>query len=198
MERAKTYLGRTSNFIGGVGYMSVSLQWIWSSIPLLYPLTHSQVFKTYFMPKQGPKIAPTETAGPVLSQGIELVLIIAALVFAVGIIIFAIVAVPKSFGKAGKTVTTKGAEAMVPTITQHKKITKKQRLALLSRIGFGIKALLVVAPIGLLFIPLEGSFQLTRPTFIAAGLILAAGSLLLFIMQFVLAKSAKLPDNKIW
>ena len=198
MNGNKNRLGSFSNFVGGIAYINVTIQWIWSSIPLLYPLAKNETFKTYFMPQEGIKTAPVEALSPALSSGIELLLLIAALLFSVGVIGYVIIAVPRSFGKAGKTVTTKSAQAIIPALTRHKKITKKQQRTLLSRISWSIKALLVVLPVFLLFITLPKELQLTQNQFFAAGSILAVGSSLLFLAQLGLAKIAKLPSDKTW
>ena len=198
MERAKTYLGSFSNFVGGIGYISVSLQWIWSFIPLLYPLAKSETFKTYFMPTAGGETAPIETFSPALSYGVEIVLIVLALLFAIGVTIYAIVAVPRSFGKAGKAATNKGAKIILPVITKHKTLTARYKRTLMSRISWGLKAILIFIPVFLLFVAVPEGLELTQDQFIGAGFVLAIGSTLLFSVQFTLSKLAKLPSDKSW
>jgi len=194
----KNRLGSFSNFVGGIGYINVTLQWIWSTIPLFYPLSKSDLFKTYFITSEATKTAPVESFSPILSAGVETVLLIVVVAFSLAVAAYIIVAVPRSFGKAGKTVTTKSAEAIIPTITHHKKITKKQKRTLMSRISWSIKTLLVFIPVFLLFVAIPKEFQLTQNQFITAGIILAIGSTLLFLMQFGIAKLARLPSDKTW
>lgn len=198
MSSHKTYIGKFANFIGGFGYIGAGIQWIWSSIPLIYPLIATDIFQNYVMPA-----TPTQTmtaAAPSfsLSPGVELLLLVFAVIFSVVTIIYAIIAVPKSFGKAGKVVTTKSANVIIPAITHHQKISKKRHRSLLERISWSIKAGLVLIPVFLLLVPTPQEFELTQDQFMAAGIILAIGSALLFAGQFAFAKIARLAPDKVW
>lgn len=144
-------------------------------------------------------ITPVDQVEPTaLSSGVEIALIIFAVAFAIGIMAYVILFVPRKFGRGGNVVTKKSAEKIIPVITNHKKITKEERRTLISQISWSIKALLVFIPVFLLFIAVPESLRLTQEQFIIAGLAVAVGSMLLFLAQFALSKLARLPKDKIW
>ncbi len=179
--------------------MSVLVQWLWSLIPVVYPLTKNQAINDFFMPHGcGDQTVSTPAENIVLSEGANIVLIILAVVFAISVIVYVIVAVPRAIGRAGQKITQKSAATIIPSITHHKKISQKKRRQLTRRITWSIKSVLVFLPALMLMLPIPPEVKLTDLQFKAAGLVLLVFSLVMFLTQYVIARLARLKSEKIW
>lgn len=192
-QKIPPYRLHLANTLGVFGYMSCITQWAWTGIVLL-PALAASGFLQFLLPQESTNDMPVITfeASPTV---VAIVLILTAAVIAASVV--AILRLPRDIGKAGKRVTHEPATAVLPTITHHKKLSKKKKLELTYRIVQVIKLLLVVLPfIGLLltfFVTVDIAHQLI---FIVGGFC-AVISLLWFGLQTTLAYWWRLPTDKL-
>lgn len=185
-----------ANIFGTLGYMSLLLQWLWAGLTLGYPLIASDQFQTVFLPK------PTTPTEPALSvtvpDPIAIIFMILAVIFAVGVTIYMIIAVPRTIGRVGKKVTIKSAETIAPYVTHHKKVSKKRQKSLLERISWSVKFTLAILPLLAALLPVSSKLGLSASVVIGIAIICASFTLLWFMAQFIVAKIGGLDAKDIW
>ena len=185
-----------ANIFGTLGYMSLIVQWLWAGLTLGFPLFASDEFRTVFLPE------PTTPAEPAVSvsipEPIAIMFMVLALIFAIGITIYMIVAVPRTIGRVGKKVTVKSAEKIVPYVTHHKHISKKRKKTLLERITWSVKLALLALPILALLIPVSDDLGLAGEVVTGVGLLCAGFTLAWFGLQFLVAKLGALDPRDVW
>lgn len=196
MPRTIKFSHRVANIFGALGYINLILQWVWSSLPLLSLLFVSQTFRDCFLPtKNTPPVEATPIALPGPVEGLFLA---AAVIFSIGVIIYAIFLIPRSIGRTGHKITEKTAEAALPIIVGRKKLTKKTKRSLIIRVTWAIKAILVAIPAIMLLVPVPAEFGLTQEQYAAAGIILMLGSICFFLVQYITARITRTPPERIW
>lgn len=188
-----------ANVFGALGYLSCLTQWLWAFVVVLLPRLDTPEFRHIFLPTTSPEPAApayTSTLPPV----IQTIFLILAVVFTLGVIIYAIVSVPRAIGRAGSKVTHQAAEIAVKQIThtQHKPLTKTQEKTFIERITWSVKLAAVLLPMAALLIPSAPGLGLTRDVILAFGGFCAAITLVWFTVQYCIAKFARLDPRTVW
>ena len=187
----------TVNTFGALGYSSLLVQWVWTILAVGLSFFTSDTMQNVFLPPKNAQASP-QPQGFDLPTGIEIIIAIAAVIFALGVIVYAIVSVPRAIGRGGQRVTHKSAKAALPHITHHRPLSKKRKRRLLEQITWTIKAILAILPFVLLAIPPSPEIGLDHNVVVAAGLLLFAVTVVMFVIQFVLAKVWKIPSGQVW
>ena len=187
-----------ANTFGAFGYLFCSLQWFW--VVMLY-LTVVQSAVSWLTPpvnEQAPQLPRLTVALP---NQVELVIIVVVVVVMVALTIYGLVKLPFSLAKAGRKTVHKTTEKVVPIVikAQHKKDTKKQRKLLTVRIRLVMKLLLIFVPIVLT--ASSGILQelpIGHLVAVTIGGGIAAMSILMFAIQYLLAVWLRVTTSELW
>ena len=180
-----------ANFFETFGYLSVILEWFWVFGLILYPYLNN----LKLMP-------PSEATHPpeplfAVNSTVALIIGIIAILFCLAIVIYAAYAIPRDVAKTSSQVAHNAAKTLVPTITHHKRLNKKEYKRLSYVTLNVLKFIAVIIPLLtiLIFQPSSG-----LPANIIAILttFFAACAILNFGLQTTIAKLAKLDYEKIW
>ena len=190
---------KISNLFGAFGYLSCSLQWLWAV--LLY---FSLINALFLFVKSNDAVEVVDKAQVIASPSSDIsVLIFSAIIIVVMLVltIYVIIRIPSTIVKTSKKVVNETAEGLTPLLlkVQHKKDTKKRHLKLSSRLIFVIKVTLIIAPLILSFLSRLLSQQMVD-YFVAVviSLWLAGFSIVLFCLQYLLAKLFAIRMRDLW
>lgn len=190
---------KISNLFGAFGYLSCSLQWLWAV--LLY---FSLINALFLFVKSNDAVEVVDRAQVIASPSSDIsVLIFSAIIIVVMLVltIYVIIRIPSTIVKTSKKVVNETAEGLTPLLlkVQHKKDTKKRHLKLSSRLIFVIKATLIIAPLILSLLSRLLSQQMVD-YFVAVviSLWLAGFSIVLFCLQYLLAKLFAIRMRDLW
>ncbi len=184
------------NTFGVFGYLSLIMQWLWSAVILATPLFSNEATRSIFLPEH--TVQPASTSSLELPEPLAWLFIVLAIVFSAAVIIYAVMAVPRTIGKTGRTITTKSAKVIVPHVTHHKHISKKREKALTERITWVVKLVLVIVPFLLLLVPPDSTLGLTHLVTLSVGGFCAVASLVWFATQYISARLAKIDARFVW
>lgn len=187
----------TANTFGALGYSSIIIQWFWTLLTIGMPIMTSDFMKQLFLPSP-PAKNPESMMTFSLPSSVEIIIAVIAVVFSVGLCVYALLSVPSKIGRGGQRITAKSTAVIMPRIVEHKVVSKRQRRKLRDRINWTIKLLLVLAPIVLLLIPPDQSLGLSHSVVLMMGLIFSAASLGLFLSQLLLVKLWRIPSGQVW
>jgi hypothetical protein len=187
---------KLTNAFGALGYLGVVVQILWLGVTFGAPYLMTSGAKDLFLPRGASE--PVAAAPVALPAFVEIGFIVLAVVFSVGITVYALYAVPRTVGKYGKKTVTKTATSTLPVITHHKPISKKQERQLLQRLTWGVKALFVLAPLLINLFPLHESLELSRSVVVAVAVVLAIWSTALFTLQFVVSRHKSVQPKQTW
>ena len=190
---------RVANVFGALGYMSCVIQWMMVFAVLVLPVMENDSFRDLFMPSgstHSTSAAGTVELPPILQQ----LLVVVAVIFSVSVTVYALVAIPRSIGKAGRRVTHRTAEVAVQQIShiQHKPLSQKQQKTLAERLTWTIKLLLTLIPLALLLIPVTPRFAVTHEYVLVGGAFCGAVTLLWFGIQYIVSRFARLDPRDVW
>lgn len=139
--------------------------------------------------------AATFELGP-LSPVVFIVAVITTLLV-LALTVITLVSLPKTIGNSGAKTTHTVAHVIIPTVTHHKKISKKRYISLSYRIVIGLKYMMTVLPLALLaFAPTIAS--LSQKIIIAVGLIAASFTVFYFSIQILLVVLLKVEKKRVW
>ncbi len=184
-----------ANVFGTLGYISVLFQWVWSLLLFAYPLLKENAEGPLQPHQPSPSLPPVEISpdfAPVL--GLIAVVATVAILIITGIVL---VRLPKTFGKKAAITTQSTAKAVLPVVTRHKKITKKEQARLSYRIVLTLKTLVIITPLVLLFFT-PAVAELGAQAAWAIGIFTAACSLAYFGLQQIIAWVGKIPHSDVW
>jgi len=187
---------RIVNTIGAFGYLSLILQWTWSLVTLGAPLVTSQSFQSMFLPHQSN--APVDRLAINVPEPLGVVFSIVAVIFAVGITIYAIYAVPRGIGRSAHKATQTSAAMIIPHITHHRRISKKRQKRLVERITWTMKFTVALVPLALLVIPTTANLALNHSVVAAVGIYLGIWSLGWFGSQYLLTRIWNIDARDAW
>lgn len=189
---------KLTNFFGGLGYLNCFLSWLWASLFYVSILLDSDYLQKEKI------VEPMITKPPVSTVTNPGSALLAAIVtvFIIGITIYVIYKVPKAIAKKSKNLIHDTAVRSVPLVNRfsHKKLTKSRRLKLTPKIILFLKLFLVLIPIPAVLATrlITGDFLLDSSTNLFISLILVAGCLMAFSIQYGLAWILKVKPDKIW
>lgn len=196
---APTATLRLTMIFGALGYMSVLMQWLWLAVTVIFPFLITSGLSTYFLPSEQQRIQQAQPAIDMsLPAPLEIALVVAAVVFTLGVTMYALIAVPRTIGRAGKTLTQQSAAAAIPRLTHHRAISVTRRKALTEYITWAIKLIFVGLPLLALFIPTAASVGLSHIVVMYCGLFFGGWSLLMFSIQYCIAKLGRIDPHRVW
>lgn len=189
-----------ANFFGALGYTSVVMQWLWLCATLVIPFIASTEAKQLFLPTNpAERPTPPAEASAALPEWLQLVFFVLAIVFTIGVVVYALVVIPRSIGKAGKAVTQKSAAVVTQHVTHdRKKITKKQRRKLTEYITWSMKLGLLLVPALAALIPTGGALGIDHIFVLLAALFFAGWSLAMFGVQYAIVKLRRIAPEFVW
>lgn len=188
---------KVANVFGSFGYLSILVQWFWWIAVVVLPYLQDSSIKTLLLPS--PATEHTAAVSPSLPFGFQLVLGTLALLFSIAVVIYAIYAVPRTIGKAGKSLTQKSAEITVNHVKfHHKPLTKAARKRLFEYLTWTVKLLLIVLPCVLLFLPTHNGVAIPHEVVLAFGAFCAGMSLVWFTIQYLISRFARSDARTIW
>lgn len=183
-----------TNAFGTLGYLSGILQWVWTAIILCYPIVSTNPSPLF--------PAPVHHASPSTPSfgAFTPVVFIAALLttlLVLALTVITLIKLPKTIGTSGAKTTHTVAKAIIPTVTHHKKIPKKQYLTLSYRIVLGLKYIMTVLPFVLLALaPATGG--LSTRIIMTIGVFTTAFTLFYFSIQAILVEVLRVDKKKVW
>lgn len=183
-----------ANTFGTLGYLSVVFQWMWALLLFSSPLLAGSN-ATILQPQQ-PVVTQPANISPEMTPLLGAIAGIVT-IFILVLTIITIIRLPKSFGKKAAITSKTTARAILPIVTHHKKVTKKQRVVLSYKIILCLKSAAIVFPlISLCFLPAIADLD---PAIIwTIGLFAAAASLTYFATQSLVAHIGKIPLKQLW
>ncbi len=203
MVKAKTNSIRpkVANFIGAFGYLFCFLQWLW--VVILYS-GYFESFSNLLLNQIDTEsiskpITPTVTSS---ISGMPLT-VMAIIIISVMIIftIYVIFKMPSIILNSSKNIVHETAETAAPIVAKiaHKKETKKVHIKLTTRLVIAVKAGLIVLAI----LAMALSKFVEKPVFnyeivIIIGLWLAGCSIILFAIQYLIARILRVDVSKLW
>lgn len=186
------------NAIAVFAYLSCILQWLLATAPYIPSVIQSDLFETYV---NNPSSQTAVPVAPVSDMFSGLFVVIATLISVVVVVagVIAIYRTPRAIGKTGAKLTHGAADAVLPVVTRHKKITPTKRRLLTARLVFDIKLVLVVVPLLLVLIaPPDAIQNLSHEVIVVVAAVLAAWSLFLFCLQVIVARALRINVDHIW
>jgi hypothetical protein len=187
---------RPSNFFGGLGYLSVITQWLWTTALLLPMLLENDSFRKLILPEQ---TTSSEPSNLIFDENSLVMIIIAIIVTSLVLIVTFVILIrlPVALVKTSRKSVDSAVEIIIPVLTHNQPVPKKRRDILSVKIRIYIKlALSILPPIPLLFIK-SAAIELDLTTAILISIALAIISLLWFAIQYGLALLLKLPFQKL-
>ena len=183
-------------FLAGIGYMLCLLQWLWVIILVLPALLDSGLLQSLAPPpveQVQEQSASSEASSPLL---IVLGVAVTAVMLIVSVIV--LIKFPIKVAQTGNTLTHKAADAIVPVISNHKKLSAKKKWILTQRIMFYVKAVLVLIPLTACFlVPYDASFS--REIVVFVGGVLATLAMCFFAFEiatvFIQSKRSRINNN---
>ncbi|HTK39909.1 MAG TPA: hypothetical protein VL362_03515 [Patescibacteria group bacterium] len=185
-----------TNTLGTFGYLSLTMQWLWLCVTLGMPLIKSGWFHTLFLPNHSSQTLPTYTVD--IPQPLAILFMVLAVIFAVGMSIYAVIAVPKTIAKTGKKVTTSTARVVIPRITHRQPISKKREKTLIERISWSAKFIAATIPLIAAFIPISSQLSLDQSIVSSVAIVCGVCTFAWFAGQFVLARLFALDQRVVW
>lgn len=184
----------TINTLGTLGYISGILQWTWTLIILGYPLLTAD--HVIFFPKPT-HVVPITSGESVAFSPVLLVAAIASTLLVLAFTVVTLIKLPKSIGISGAKTTHTVAKAIIPAVTHHKKLPKKQYVALSYRIIITLKYLLTILPLVLLvFAPTIA--ELSQKIILTVGAGAAIFTLFYFTAQALLVEMLRIDKKSVW
>ncbi len=182
-----------ANILGTLGYISLVINWAWAALVIVYPMIERGDFKLLLptAPATPPPIEPL----PINPLTISVMAII--VVVSIATAIYAIIKLPSMIGKTGARVTRVGAHAIIPTLTQHKPVSKRRRLMLTFRIIESMKFIGSLLPL-LFVVCLPTTLTLSRDLVVIVAVVLTLWPIGYFGLQFLIVRLFKLDTSRVW
>ena len=187
---------QAANLFGALGYISCLIQWMLVFVIFILPTLDSDGFRGFFIPPETAPSQPTSTIA--LPPFLQSVLLIAAILFSLGIMIYAIISVPRAIGRTGGKVTHKAADVAVTHIVHRKHLTVKQQKTFIEHITWSIKLILTILPLLLLLLPSTATYTIPKEYILLFGAFCAGMTLLWFGIQYTIARISKLDSRIVW
>lgn len=187
---------KAANLFATFGYISICVQWTWLAVTLIIPLLSTSPAKDVFMPS-----APSTPSNPpaiVLPDFVQVLFIIGAVIFAVAISIYVVIATPKAVGRAGRAVTQTSARAAAKQLSKKRRYSQSTKRQLQLRITLGLKLILIGIPLLALLIPATDEINLGQTQITVVGLTFGLVSIWWFAWQYLFAYLAKISVEKLW
>ena len=189
---------RIANIFGSFGYLSILIQWFWFLAIVVLPYLESSSLKSLFLPTHDEhrQVVASTLSMPPIVQGIITVI---AVLFTIAITLYAIYIIPRSVGKAGKTITQKSAQVTVMHLKHHHKpLTKPERKRAFEYLTWSVKLVLLLLPCVLLLLPIKDTLTIPHEIILLFGIFCAAMSLIWFGVQYIISRLSRSDPREIW
>jgi len=190
------------NLLGVMGYVVLTLQWMWLLVVALPGILRSHLF-TFFVPQSQQQTSASMPSGIEQSDGAvdsSVLLVLAVLIVAaiLGLTIYALRRAPKTIGETGRKITQGTAEHIIPVLTHHAKLSPAKRRFLTARIAFDVKLGLLALPVGLVYIVEPSLPGVSHEVARFGEAILAFMTLILICVQVGVAKTLRIELSHLW
>ena len=178
---------KIANIFGSLGYLFCAMQWLWAV--LLY-FSVIQPAISYVTPDPTEKTYDVPSFSVALPHPVEMVVVAIVVIVMIAVTMYVLVKLPSTIVKTGSKAAHRATTTAVPVAMklQHKKATKKNRLALTPKLLVIVKALLVVIPIVLTATSiLLQTMPIDYSIAIVVGGVLAGITCLCFALQYLLS-----------
>lgn len=183
---------KIANFFGAFGYMSLMLEWLWVFGLLLYPYI---ININFMLPDNTPEAPPTPPAA--IDSTLALVLGAVVTVLCLAVAVYALYSVPRSIAKTGARAARLTANTVIPTMTHHRHVSKKESKRLTFAVVCYLKAAAIAIPLFACFI-MPDTLPLSKQIVNIIAVFFAAWTTINFGVQFAIAKFAALNTDQIW
>lgn len=178
---------KLANAFGGLGYLSVIFQWLWTATILLPSILSNQSVKNFITPTPATQHSVTLPR----FDGDSFIFMIIAIIFTVFILILTaliLVRLPFKLVEISKNTVDTAVQSAVPIITHHKQISPKQQRKISFQLKIAMKLIGIFLPVILLlsvqFIPAPLDIRIIFLIGISSAVI----SFVWFILQYGVAK----------
>lgn len=183
-----------ANLFGAFGYMSLFLEWLWVFTLIFYPLAkHLNFMLPSKAPIQHAAPAPLFTANATLSLVIGGIVAVACL----ALVIYGLYSVPRDLAKASSRATHQVARAVLPAITHHKPLSKKQTRRLTYATMNWLKLAAILLPL-LAYTVAPGFPVLSKPVVGVIACFFASWAVVWFGIQLTIAKVTHCDTSAVW
>lgn len=186
-----------ANTFGYVGYFFCFLQWLWAA--LLY-FSAIQAAILFVSPDADAPVRQTPSFAVSLPDPVTTTIVAIIVVVMVAVTIYALIKLPVDIAKNSDKIVHKASRAAVPLVmkVQHKKDTKKNRLALTPKIIIILKLTLIVIPVILAVLSgLTPKLSIDYRIAVIIGCGLAVFSGLSFGIQYFVARVLRVTSSDI-
>lgn len=181
---------KLTNLFGGLGYLSVLFQWLFVAVLVLPVFLESETYVNILEPTTPVEQPVSEPA--VLTGGIWVFVTFAIALVFIALTVILLLKIPASIAKTGHDITEKSAKSITPIVIKNRKLKPSEQTKLTARLVKLIKLLLVTVPVALVCLTYFTGATLDIYSAIFVGCLLAILSLVLFSVQYLLAKLFKL------
>lgn len=174
-----------ANTFGTFGYISCLFQWLFVALLYLPLILDNEQIKQFLLPEKTQPVEPMVATGSVSPLLVSVAVIFT--VFMMVLTVVMLIRAPFSVAKTGKAITTKAAGTLVPLVV-HRPLSAKKRRVLTSHLVKAIKLSLVLMPFLLCFASILVTTALPPDVIVFVSALLAIGSLVWFLIQYLSAR----------
>ncbi len=196
----ETKSSKVLNILGVLGYIGNFMQWMWVIILYLPSIIESPIFQQILPEGEDKPIPEPVISNPAIVEipSVVSVLVLIASILLVGFLIYLMVmSVTRSAAKAGQMVTHKPAIVVGELVAQKTPLKAKEKRQISANIVFVLKILLALTPLVLILPVSSFAMRVSFEFVIVIGLILAAWTLLSFIVQYIASRLMKISYLKV-
>jgi hypothetical protein len=163
---------------------------------LYFPLLlGNDTFKHFVLPEKSTQ--PVQTMQFTMPPVAALVIGGIVTVLVMALTVYILLKVPAAVAQKGQKLTQTPANALVPIVTHHKKISAKKRLQISARLVVMAKLLLIATPLLLSLGAYGVPTPITPEVMVVIAGFFAGGSLLWFIAQYAFSVWLKITPNQL-
>lgn len=188
---------KIANAFGAIAYLLIAVQWLWLVATMVMPLVSTSPFREYALPQESHQAVNTLTLNMTMPPWAQAVVVALAVIFAIGVTVYAIYMMPVAISRASQATVKKAATVTVNHQTRHQKIKPQQKQRLQLRYLWVIKLLAILLPPSLSLLPTHYSLNLDHAVAIVTALFLASLSLGGLGLQVLVAYAAKVPVKEL-
>lgn len=181
-----------ANFFGSLGYVSLLFEWMWTFGLSLYPAAK---YFEFLLPDK----SPLPTPEPYFTANSTVALVVGGIItiICLGLVAYALYAVPRSIAQTGARATVVAARTVMPALTHHRPVSKKAKKRLTFLVVTYIKVAAIALPLMVyLFVP---EFTMLSKQIVGiVAVFFAAWAAVNFGVQLSITKLAKLNSDLVW
>ncbi|MFZ1600534.1 MAG: hypothetical protein WAT31_04085 [Candidatus Saccharimonas aalborgensis] len=185
-----------ANAFGAFGYVFLVFSWLWSTLIVGYSSLSTQNI-TWLIPKNADQPIGTSEPSSLVSGPVAITIGLVVTIFIVLTTLYVFIALPKSIGKRGSTVTRKAASLIVPIVTHHQPLPETRRVFLTSRIIMVLKSIACLLPVTALLV-FPNTTTLSYEVVLICSLFFSLFTVALFTVQYALARLLHIPRELLW